>query len=254
MSTEQRLSLSLDSLIQQQRKDQRRGRGSSTARRKSGGSTQQHRGRHVHARGRGGGKSFASMPSKGMVRKRQGKGGKKVDPSSLSFTVRVDAHREPNVSEEDRQERKGKLEGNDRWDHGGFHSMERLEHGDPKEPSRHGTKLFISNLHEKVSTVDIRDLFRPVGPLVAYQVHYDSNNTSQGTAHVIFEKREHAEEGLEKYNGVLLDDMPMNIELIKKRPALSGKLTGRPGNITRTGAGASTVAFQKALAGATCME
>jgi len=184
-----------------------------------------------------------------MVRKRQGgKGGKKVDPSSLSFTVRMEPDRKARVPKEDMQERRNKLEGEERWGHGGFQSMERLEQGDPKDPSPHGTKLFISNLHSKVSTVDIRDLFRSIGPLIAYQVHYDSTDSSQGTAHVIFEKREHAKEGLEKYNGVLLDDMPMNIELINKRPALSGKLAGRTENITRGGAGA--VGFQKALAGA----
>jgi len=77
-----------------------------------------------------------------------------------------------------------------------------------------GYKLLISNLHFDVSTEDIKDLFGKIGDLKRATVHYDKSGRSEGTAEVVFSRKQDALNALKKYNNNALDDRIMKIELL----------------------------------------
>ncbi|XP_042456225.1 THO complex subunit 4A-like [Zingiber officinale] len=77
-----------------------------------------------------------------------------------------------------------------------------------------GTKLYISNLEYGVSNEDIKELFSEVGDIKRYSINYDRSGRSKGTAEVVFAKRTDALAAVKRYNNVLLDGKPMNIEII----------------------------------------
>lgn len=186
------------------------------------------------------------------------KGRPKQDPRSIAITVRgagrghelVKGRQLRNLTWEDPQARNLKLEGVGRWDHNAFQKLQRAEKGDPRSPSKAGTKLLISNLHYEVSSEDIRDLFKPIGPLISYSVHFDHSDRSEGTAEAVFENRADAVRAMEKYNGILLDNMAMKIELIEKAAGIENRLMGRIGRQERVVTLVGTGTFQRAVAGA----
>lgn len=77
-----------------------------------------------------------------------------------------------------------------------------------------GTKLHISNLNPSVTVEDVQELFSEVGELKRYSVNYDKDGKSQGSAEVVFARKVDALDAIERYNGVLLDGKPMEIELV----------------------------------------
>lgn len=186
------------------------------------------------------------------------KGRPRHDPRAIAITVRgagrgnelVKGRQLRNLTREDPQVRNLKLEGAGRWDHNAFQKLQRAEKGDPRSPSKAGTKLLISNLHYEVSSEDIRDLFKPIGPLVSYTVHFDHSDRSEGTAEAVFENRADAIRAMEKYNGILLDNMAMKIELIEKAAGIENRLTGRIGRQERVVTLVGSGTFQRAMAGA----
>lgn len=91
-----------------------------------------------------------------------------------------------------------------------------------------GTHLQISNLDFGVTEADVKELFSEFGALKKSTVNYDSSGRSQGTADVIFQKREHAVKAHRTYNGVPLDGRPMKIEIaVEKLPAARAPASAR---------------------------
>ncbi|KAL5657273.1 hypothetical protein ACJX0J_030436, partial [Zea mays] len=77
-----------------------------------------------------------------------------------------------------------------------------------------GTKLHISNLDSGVTIEDVQELFSEVGELKRYSMNYDKDGRSKGTVEVVFARKVDALDAIKRYNGVLLDGKPMNLELI----------------------------------------
>ncbi|XP_074561561.1 THO complex subunit 4A-like isoform X2 [Curcuma longa] len=104
-----------------------------------------------------------------------------------------------------------------------------------------GTKLYISNLEYGVSNEDIKELFSEVGDLKRYSINYDRSGRSKGTAEVVFARRIDALGAVKKYNNVLLDGKPMQIEIIGTIPTptvvpqVSNGAIGIPNGASRSG-------------------
>lgn len=97
-------------------------------------------------------------------------------------------------------------------------------------------KILISNLHHEVNNTDIYDLFSNIGPLARALVIYDRGGAHSGRGEVTFERYEHAVEAVKRYNGVPLDNRPLEIHLSEDcaplRLTRTGRSTGRRFNIS----------------------
>ncbi|ONM20553.1 THO complex subunit 4B [Zea mays] len=94
-----------------------------------------------------------------------------------------------------------------------------------------GMKLHISNLDSGVTVEDVQELFSEVGELKRYSMNYDKDGRSKGTAEVVFARKVDALDAIKRYNGVLLDGKPMNLELIGNNvepPPLPPLIHNRP--------------------------
>ncbi|RNA02758.1 polymerase delta-interacting [Brachionus plicatilis] len=69
-----------------------------------------------------------------------------------------------------------------------------------------GFKLYVSNLHPKVTEDDILELFGDIGPIKRARF------IERGQAEVVYLKLEHAKEAIRKYDRNELDGRPMRIE------------------------------------------
>lgn len=177
-----KVGMSLDDIIKQNRRGGGRGRG-------RGGSRGGFRGA-----GRGG-SSFRGV-SRGGVQKRGGS--------------RVGFNRSSGFSRQSR-------ELPDSWQHDMYQGTETGNFrgaGGRKSSESSDGKLVISNLDWGVSDSDITELFAEFGAIKKAAIHYDKSGRSQGTADVIFERRADAVRALNQYNNVPLDGRPMKIQLL----------------------------------------
>lgn len=73
-----------------------------------------------------------------------------------------------------------------------------------------GTKIMIENLHPRVVVCDIQELFSAVGPVKRARM------LGFGRAQVVFVRRDHAIEAIQKYNKRDLDGQPMLMQLVEQ--------------------------------------
>ena len=87
----------------------------------------------------------------------------------------------------------------------------------------------MSNLADSVNEQDVGDLFSDVGPLKSHKLMEGT-----GEAVVVFKDRAHAQEAVERYNTVPLDNRPMKIELVGTNVATyEGGNDAQPGVLDR---------------------
>lgn len=195
-----KLDLSLDDIIKQNRSSKRGGRGGG---RGGGGGRGRSPGRGgrrgFNRRGGGGGGAFRG----GVQKRRSGGGGNR--PAQFSRSKET-----PDV-----------------WQHdmfdGGSRPIKRVGGGGGSGLDSSG-KLHISNLDFGVNDSDIQELFAEFGPLKKAAVHYDRSGRSLGTAEVIFERKTDAAKAMKQYNNVPLDGRPMNIQLIGATDSPSSRI------------------------------
>ncbi|XP_045797342.1 THO complex subunit 4A-like [Trifolium pratense] len=99
------------------------------------------------------------------------------------------------------------------------------------------TKLYLSNLDQRVTDEDIHLLFLEEGELERYSIHYDQFGRSKGTAEVVFTRQSDALAALKRYNNMKLDGKTLQIELVGSSLVTTAAATtpldsilGRPNN------------------------
>lgn len=203
-----KLDLSLDDIIKQNKgKRGRGGRGSSRGRGGRGG-----------GRGGRGGSAGARRSSGGVVRggvQQRRRGGNRPAPYSRPKELP------------------------DMWQHdlfdGGAGPTRRM--GTPGSAGRGDGKLLVSNLDFGVNDADINELFVEFGPLKKAAVHYDRSGRSLGTAEVIFERRGDAARAMKQYNNIPLDGRAMKIQLVGDTSAAAAPASSRLGSARGGGGG-----------------
>jgi len=107
---------------------------------------------------------------------------------------------------------------------------------DAAKPDSVGLKLFISNLDWGVTNKDLKELFGEYGALKSFNVHFNAQGKSQGTADVVFRNRSEALKAMKMYNGRTLDGRVMQIQALNdvntakpndKKILSSGKVLGK---------------------------
>lgn len=206
-----KLDLSLDDIIKQNKKTRGRGRG-----------------------GRGGGGGRGMSRGRGGGGQRRGGGGGGVYRGGVNQRSR----RPPPY------QRPKELP--DVWQHDMFDGSDGgYRRGAPPSmrtgPVATSGKLLVSNLDFGVNDSDIQELFAEFGQLTKAAVHYDRSGRSLGTAEVIYVRRTDAVKAMKQYNNVPLDGRAMSIQLVgateaiqNRRPSTGG---GGGGGFSQRGGG-----------------
>lgn len=110
-----------------------------------------------------------------------------------------------------------------------FDDYEEMVDDAPQRSLSTGTTVQVSNLDEEVTEDDIEELFSAGvkgGPDVALKsavVNYNREGKSNGTATVVFSRRQDALKAIQEYNGVPLDGKPMQLAMVGGAPAPAAK-------------------------------
>lgn len=98
-----------------------------------------------------------------------------------------------------------------------------------------GSKILISNLAYKVTSKDLKDLFKDIGPVKSSAINFLPNGKSKGTGQVAFVRSNDAKRAFNKYNNVELDGRPMKIEMVLSASAALNSLRNKNNIRNRSG-------------------
>jgi THO complex subunit 4 len=92
-----------------------------------------------------------------------------------------------------------------------------------------GSKILISNLAYGVTSKDLKDLFKDIGPVKSAAINFLPNGKSKGNGQVIFVRTNDAKRAINKYNNVELDGRAMKIEMVLSSSAAFNALKSKNG-------------------------
>uniref|UniRef100_A0A6S8M0K3 RRM domain-containing protein n=1 Tax=Dunaliella tertiolecta TaxID=3047 RepID=A0A6S8M0K3_DUNTE len=152
-----------------------------------------------------------------------------------------------------RLQRRSAAGAGDRWQHDMFDPREtpvtprragRLAGAPPSLP----TRVLVQNLDFKVTKQDLEELFMPIGELLSAAIDYDRSDRPTGTGQVVFRDRKDAEQALATYNGVKLDNRPLQLTIDDARVQIlsSGKSVQFPAGAPARGGGLGSRVTQQA--------
>jgi RNA recognition motif-containing protein len=73
--------------------------------------------------------------------------------------------------------------------------------------------LLVSNLHYQATEGDLMSLFSFIGTVLSARIQFDKSGRSLGLATVVFVDPRDAKKAMQKYDGVMLDEIPISIKL-----------------------------------------
>lgn len=79
-------------------------------------------------------------------------------------------------------------------------------------------KIKITNLHHEVMESDLEEHFSKSGDIRKIQILYDLAGRSEGTAFILYYRKESALDAIERFDEVSLDGMEMSVSLADNRP------------------------------------
>lgn len=75
--------------------------------------------------------------------------------------------------------------------------------------------LFVKNIHEKVKSKDLYDLFATCGTISSCKVKYNPSGKCKGYGYVQYDSKEHAEAAIAKFNGLQWNETKLEVSHFK---------------------------------------
>ncbi|KAJ3103176.1 hypothetical protein HDU97_010309 [Phlyctochytrium planicorne] len=98
----------------------------------------------------------------------------------------------------------------------------------PYAREQQSAKIMISNLNPAVTEAELRELFRPIGPVKSVVLNYDATGKSKGSGTAIFQRAEDALKAIHEYHNRELDRRPMRLELVMSATSISSLGSAAP--------------------------
>jgi len=192
-----KLSMSLDSIIESEKKTRRGGRGGRG--RRGGGGGSRRRISELNPTDLSGPKNPLSRDE---------------DDSSLATGPirrgRTSRRGRPLPYQRPTNPRRERMEDEEDWKHDMYTTIPDSSKGQRLEA---GCAVLVSNLENEVNADDVKEIFSQIGTVKSAVVNYAQTGRSLGTAEVTFGTQQEAEKAAEEYDGAEVDGRPMYLKL-----------------------------------------